>query len=115
MSDKVPIIGTRAITLKEAAKLLRVSYGTVYARRQQLGFFQIGSVWRIWPETLADATQGYNERRPAQTDEESETCQSESAKAATSGTLTSARQTAAALDKLLERPTARRRKNSTTN
>jgi hypothetical protein len=70
MSD-VAVIGERALSLREAAALLRVSYGTVYARREQLGFFQIGSVWRIWPEKLKEATQDYNKRRPAQTEQES--------------------------------------------
>jgi hypothetical protein len=42
----------KALTLKMAADLLKVSYATVYARREELGFFQIGSVWRVWPDTL---------------------------------------------------------------
>lgn len=44
----------RALTLKMAAELLKVSYGTVYERREELGFFQIGSVWRVWPATLKE-------------------------------------------------------------
>lgn len=42
----------RALTLRLAAELLGVSYGTVYAHREALGFFQIGAVWRVWPDTL---------------------------------------------------------------
>ena len=115
MAPSVPVIGDRAISLREAAALLRVSYGTVYARRRELGFFQIGSVWRIWPEKLKEATQDYNERRPAQTDQEKQPCQSGSAKAPTSGISISARQAAAELDKLLARPTKRRLRNFTTS
>jgi hypothetical protein len=44
----------KALTLKMAAHLLKVSYGTVYAHRVDLGFFQIGSVWRVWPDTLKE-------------------------------------------------------------
>lgn len=44
----------RALTLKMAAELLGVSYATVYAHREELGFFQIGSVWRVWPDTLKE-------------------------------------------------------------
>jgi|GEM_PF-1046095 len=49
----VPIL-ERALTLKMAAELLGVSYGTIYERRDELGFFQIGSVWRVWPSTLKE-------------------------------------------------------------
>lgn len=42
----------RALTLKMAADLLGVSYATVYSHREELGFFQIGSVWRVWPSIL---------------------------------------------------------------
>jgi excisionase family DNA binding protein len=40
------------LTLKEAAALLRVSYSTVYAHREKLGFFQVGSTWRVWRSRL---------------------------------------------------------------
>ncbi|WP_460907781.1 pyocin activator PrtN family protein [Paraburkholderia jirisanensis] len=52
----------QALTLKMAAELLAVSYGTVYAHRAELGFFQIGSVWRVWPDTLR-ATGGEARRK----------------------------------------------------
>ncbi|SDH82810.1 helix-turn-helix domain-containing protein [Paraburkholderia phenazinium] len=42
----------KALTLKEAAALLGVSYSTVYTHKEDLGFFQIGNQWRVWPETL---------------------------------------------------------------
>jgi hypothetical protein len=42
----------KALMLKEAAALLGVRYGIVYARREELGFFQIGSVWRVRQDDL---------------------------------------------------------------
>ncbi|MGU7780487.1 helix-turn-helix domain-containing protein [Burkholderia sp. PU8-34] len=104
----------RALSLKEAAELLGLSYSTVYAHKKELGFFQIGSQWRIWPEKLKFSTE-YNPSRPARTESRSKTWQSESAKARTSGTSTSARQAAAELDNLLARPTERRLRSITTS
>ncbi|MDS0802827.1 helix-turn-helix domain-containing protein [Burkholderia cenocepacia] len=43
-----------ALGLQEAADLLNVSYSTVFANRRDLGFFQVGRQWRIWPETLRE-------------------------------------------------------------
>jgi excisionase family DNA binding protein len=103
----------KALTLKEAAALLGVSYSTVYAHKKEMGFFQIGNQWRIWPDRLKLATE-YNSDRPARTEPRSKQCQSESAKAV-SGTLTSARQTERELDRLLERPTERRLRSITTS
>jgi len=44
----------KALTLKMAAELLGVSYSTVYAYKEEIGFFQVGSVWRVWPATLKE-------------------------------------------------------------
>ncbi|QUN42430.1 hypothetical protein KEH56_24320 [Burkholderia cenocepacia] len=44
----------RALSLKEAADLLSLSYSTVFENRRALGFFQVGRQWRIWPETLRE-------------------------------------------------------------
>jgi excisionase family DNA binding protein len=101
-----------ALTLKEAAALLGVSYSTVYAHKEEMGFFQIGNQWRIWPDKLKLAT-AYNPNRPAQTEPRSKKCQSESAKAQTSGTSTSVSQAAAALEKRLARPTERKLRSIT--
>ena len=111
------VIGERALTLREAAALLRVSYNTVYARREELGFFKIGSVWRIWPDDLKKAVgrQDYNESRPARVELEKNACLSANARVPTSGTSISARQAAAELDKLLARQTKRRRRSFTTS
>ena len=45
----------KAISLKEVAERLGVSYRTIFDRRTELGFRIPGSrVWRVWPSTLAD-------------------------------------------------------------
>ncbi len=49
-----PVLPVRAIGLQEAADLLNLSYSTVFANRRALGFFQVGRLWRIWPETLRE-------------------------------------------------------------
>lgn len=104
----------RALSLKEAAELLGVSYSTVYAHKEQMGFFQIGNQWRVWPDKLKFATE-YNPNRPARTEPRSKKCQSGSAMARTSGTSTSARQAESELDNLLVRPTERRLRSITTS
>jgi excisionase family DNA binding protein len=103
----------KALTLKEAAALLGVSYSTVYAHKESMGFFQIGNQWRIWPDKLKFATE-YNPDRPARTEPRSKKWQSEGAKARTSGTSTSVSQAAAALEKRLARPTERKLRSITT-
>jgi len=103
----------KALSLKEAAALLGVSYSTVYAHKEKMGFFQVGNQWRVWPDRLKLATE-YNSDRPARTEPRSKKCQSESAKARTSGTSISARQAASELDRVLERPTERRLRSITT-
>jgi excisionase family DNA binding protein len=102
-----------ALTLKEAAAMLNVSYATIYALRVDMGFFQIGKQWRIWPEKLKTVTE-YNSSRPARTEPKEKKWHSVSATAQPPGTLTSARQVASELDNLLARPTKRRLKSITT-
>jgi excisionase family DNA binding protein len=53
----------RFLSIQEAADLLNVSYSTVFARRRQLGFSQIGRVWRITLDGLKKATSGEVEQR----------------------------------------------------
>lgn len=44
-----------AISLKEAARRLGLSYGTVYQRRYELGFRLPGCrTWRVWPSRLEE-------------------------------------------------------------
>jgi excisionase family DNA binding protein len=102
----------RALSLKEAAALLGLSYSTVYAHKLEMGFFQVGNQWRVWPDRLKSATE-YNSDRPAQTEPRSKKCQSESAKVV-SGISISANQAVDALDKRLARPTERRLRSITT-
>ncbi|MEK6357519.1 MAG: helix-turn-helix domain-containing protein [Burkholderia cenocepacia] len=104
----------KALSLKEAAALLGVSYATAYANRRALGFFKVGGVWRIWPEKLKEQTSGYNADRPARTeDEEQRPCQSESAAAST--ILTSERQVEKEYAALVGLPTGRKRRSITTS
>lgn len=48
----------QAISLKEAAKRLGLSYQTVWERRHQIAFRLAGCrVWRVWPSKLIELTQ----------------------------------------------------------
>lgn len=102
-----------ALTLKEAAELLGVSYSTVYAHKAQMGFFQIGNQWRVWPEKLKSATELQSQPTGADGTKE-KTCHSESAKGRISGTSISANQAVDALDRRLGQPTERRLRSITT-
>ena len=43
----------KALTLKEVAELLGLSYHTIFEKRYQIGFRLPGSrVWRVWPADL---------------------------------------------------------------
>lgn len=106
----------KALSLKEAADALGVSYSFLYPRRRDLGFFKIGGVWRVWPDELKKRAAGYNADRPARTDdEEHRLCPSEDAMTQKSITLISANRTAAELDALLAPPTGKRRRSITTS
>jgi excisionase family DNA binding protein len=61
--QEAPQAGACAIGLREAAQLLSVSYSTVYEHRCELGFFQIGNQWRIWPETLRENLEKQAEKK----------------------------------------------------
>ena len=50
-----------ALTLQEAAARLNLSYSTVFAQRERIGFRLPGSrVWRVWPSRLAELGQKRN-------------------------------------------------------
>jgi len=103
-----------ALTLKQAAKRLNVSYGTVYARRFKIAW-QIpdSNRWRVWPSTLAALKpQQYNVTRLAPPSDTEKLCQSDYA--VKRGGSTSARRAASELDTLLERPTKGRQGNTRT-
>jgi excisionase family DNA binding protein len=56
----------KALTLKEAAALLGVSYSTVYTHTRDLGFFQIGNQWRVWPDTLRQNLEKHGEEQASE-------------------------------------------------
>src|SRR5690606_8367391 len=105
----------RALSLKEAAQRLGVSYQTIFARRHKIGFRLPGSrIWRVWPSQLAEITRpNYNGTRIAAVGDDRRTlCQSDNVKA--SGTSISMRRAEKELDTLLERLTKKPRRNTTT-
>lgn len=48
----------RALSIQQVADLLNVSYATVFAQKRNLGFFQVGRVWRVTLEELKAAISG---------------------------------------------------------
>jgi hypothetical protein len=103
----------KALSLKEAADALGVSYSFLYPRRRDLGFFKIGGVWRVWPDELKKRAAGYNADRPARTDdEEHRLCPSESATASTISTCD--RQVEKEYAALVGLPTGRKQRSITT-
>ncbi|MFX5751965.1 hypothetical protein ABTE32_21335, partial [Acinetobacter baumannii] len=50
-----------ALTLHEVAARLKLSYSTVFAMREHIGFRLPGSrVWRVWPSRLAELSEKRN-------------------------------------------------------
>ena len=109
----------KALTLKEAAEKLGVSYHTIFSRRHKLGFRLPGSrIWRIWPSQLAEYTRPRNNvfRLSLRADDRSNSSwQSENTRSRASGISTSLRQAEKELDALLELETKEKRKSCTTN
>lgn len=106
----------RALTLQEAAERLHLSYSTVFAKREIIGFRLPGSrVWRVWPSQLAALTEKRSNvtRLSLQVGKE-DSCQSEKMKKPASGTSIAARQAVKELDALLARRTKKRLRNITT-
>lgn len=106
----------KALTLQQAADQLGLSYSTVFAKREHIAFRLPGSrVWRVWPSQLASLTEkGSNVTRLSLRVDTEKPCQSAKIKKPASGTSISARQAAKELDALLERPTAKRHRNTMT-
>ncbi|MEN2673407.1 hypothetical protein [Herbaspirillum huttiense] len=105
-----------ALTLHEVAARLKLSYSTVFAMREHIGFRLPGSrVWRVWPSRLAELSEKRNNvtRLPLRVAGENN-CQSAKIPHQASGGLTSARQASRELDALLARRINKPRKNSTT-
>ncbi|WP_208452201.1 hypothetical protein [Burkholderia gladioli] len=105
-----------ALTLQQVAERLQLSYGTVFAMRQKIGFRLPGSrVWRVWPSRLADLSEKRNNLTRLSLRVGGENgCQSTSEKARRSGTSISGRQAAKELDDLLKQLKDGRRRSTTT-
>ncbi|CAM2158915.1 hypothetical protein PT2222_50009 [Paraburkholderia tropica] len=97
----------RALTLQEVADLLHVSRRTVYEHRDELGFFQVGSAWRVWPEKLREATTNAGAAKPAREVEQL----IERPNARQINASLSARNAASELDKLLAQRAKKKRGN----
>ncbi|TNH06507.1 helix-turn-helix domain-containing protein [Testudinibacter sp. TR-2022] len=96
-----------ALTIKQAAKLLNLSYNTVYARKRDWGFFQMAGVrgWRVYKSDLDRQRQKENNssRLCVQVGEqEKRKCRSEKTKTV-SGKLISRHRQGSAFDALVKR------------
>lgn len=58
VASAAPAAPAAALSIQQAAALLNVSYATVFAHKRNLGFFQVGRVWRVTLEGLKAATSG---------------------------------------------------------
>ncbi|MCY1225415.1 hypothetical protein D9M72_376070 [compost metagenome] len=105
-----------ALTLQEAAARLNLSYSTVFAQRQRIGFRLPGSrVWRVWPSRLAALTEKRsNLTRLHLRVSGDTTCPSTDVMMVKSGGRASARQAARELDNLLAQRTKKPLRNTKT-
>ncbi len=106
----------QALTLKQAAQKLGMSYRTVFDSRHQIGFRLPGSrIWRVWPSALAQLSRPRNNltRLSVRVDGDLQ-CQSINDPIPIYGGSISARQAASELDDLLGRKTAKRPRSSMT-
>jgi len=103
----------RALSLKEAAEVLGVSYYTVYSKRFELAFRLPGSrIWRVWPSTLQNLRSGVNLDSLSVRGLE-KSCQSISTRNRRIGTSDSQHQAAKELNDLLEHRIAKPLKSIT--
>jgi|SRR5690625_4988295 len=108
----------RALTLKQAAEILGVSYYTLFRRRHQIAFRIPGvRVWRVWPSTIAALSKKRSNliRLSLRHGQEKRQCLFAKEKAQLTGGLISQRQAAKELDSLLAPHAEKKRKNSTTD
>ena len=104
-----------AISLRQAATVLSLSYSTIFARRHEIGFRIPGSrIWRVWPSTLANLSSRAKLIPLSLRAAQDTSCQSLGTLSQATGGWTSHHQTAKELDALLARPTAKRLKSCTT-
>ena len=107
----------KALTLKEAAEILDVSYFTLFRRRHQIAFQVPGTNrWRIWPSELAAATRaGNNLKRLSLRVDQEKSWRSAKIKSQGYGGLISPHPVAKELDALLAQKTKKKRKSTTIN
>ncbi len=110
------IAGEKALTLREAANLLNVSYSTIFGYRRELGFqLRARGAWRIWPSRLAVFSEKNNNVTQLSLRIVGEvTCPSAKMKPQVSGKLISGSQASRELDALLAQRTDKQRKSITT-
>lgn len=70
---ETPVSSQCALSIREAANLLSVSYATVYTRKNELGFFKIGGIWRVWLNDIKDATATLSKQPQAPTAQDDRT------------------------------------------
>lgn len=106
-----------AMTLKQVAEKLGLSYSTIFQKRHEIGFrLPGGRVWLVWPSRLAELSAPRNTVTRLSLRVVGENpCQSVKMKNQVFGKSTSARQAAKELDALLSPRTERRRKSTTTS
>lgn len=111
MNDEV------ALTLKQAAERLGMSYYTLFRKRHSIAFRLPGSrIWRVWPSTLAAMDQKRNNliRLSLRHGQEKE-CLFANKRGRSTGGLTSPHQTAKELGTLLALQTDKKLRNTTTD
>jgi hypothetical protein len=98
----------KALSLKEAAEILGISYSSIFSKRKKLGFQLPDSrVWRIWRSSLYALDKNDSNMIPLSLwgVKEKKTCQFSSTPSQASTTLTSLRQMGKELDALLDQKT----------
>ncbi len=107
-----------ALTIKQAAKRLNLSYSTVYQQRLNWGFFRMNgsSVWRIYPSELDRNRQEMQNtsRLGVLVGDKEKKCRSEKTKMA-SGKLISPHRTASEFDAVVKRLTKNSHNKCTTS
>ena len=94
-----------ALTLKQAAERLQVSYGTVFERRHEIAFRLPGSrIWRIWPSALAALNKPRNNVTRLSLRNQDSECPSAKIKLPESGGSIYARQAAKELGMMFKTP-----------
>lgn len=103
-----------AISLKEAARRLGLSYGTVYQRRYEIGFRLPGCrTWRVWPSRLVELSRPRTRVMRLGVTPSREEDLPHRGRAVFVDSIISARQASKELDELLARATSSKRRKNT--